>query len=294
MICALWIFRTAGRRLNPGDPQRSAAQDAVFRYRWTQWVVFTNTGLVLALSLFHWVITDLIRVRPAVMIAPVLVTVAAILVYAAVLTVRLGRSGRRLAIGNATTPTGAVNPDDPRHWRLGLFYYDPDDNALWVEKRFGIGYTINFGHRRAWYVLAAMALGPLALVGLILAILRNPLSAADRVAFREHAEPVMTNLMTAIQARDYERAVRDFSPGMMAGMGAAGLRGFVEGQLTPACGEYQSHCFDKTQAKGGFVVVEYLADFSREKGVRVRLVFSRGDPTYRLTGLWFDSANLRK
>jgi|SRR6516164_8641328 uncharacterized membrane protein len=40
----------------------------------------------------------------------------------------------------------------------GVFYYNPDDPALLVPKRFGIGYTINFGHRWAWLILVFIVL----------------------------------------------------------------------------------------------------------------------------------------
>ena len=49
------------------------------------------------------------------------------------------------------------------HWKLGVFYYNPDDAALLVEKRFGIGYTFNFAHARAWLILALVLVVPLAL-----------------------------------------------------------------------------------------------------------------------------------
>jgi hypothetical protein len=35
----------------------------------------------------------------------------------------------------------------------GLFYSNPDDPALLVPKRYGIGYTLNFGNRWSWFVL---------------------------------------------------------------------------------------------------------------------------------------------
>ncbi len=49
------------------------------------------------------------------------------------------------------------------HWKMGLFYYNPDDPALLVEKRFGIGYTMNFARPVAWVVLALVAVIPVAL-----------------------------------------------------------------------------------------------------------------------------------
>jgi len=46
-------------------------------------------------------------------------------------------------------------PDDK--WK-GIFYSDPDDPALLVPKRFGIGYTLNFGNPWSWVVLALILL----------------------------------------------------------------------------------------------------------------------------------------
>jgi uncharacterized membrane protein len=36
--------------------------------------------------------------------------------------------------------------DDDRYWYAGFCYYNPDDPALFVLKRFGGGWTVNFGH----------------------------------------------------------------------------------------------------------------------------------------------------
>ena len=47
---------------------------------------------------------------------------------------------------------GDGTPDEC--WKLGLIYYNPNDPALLVEKRSGLGYTLNFGHKASWIVLA--------------------------------------------------------------------------------------------------------------------------------------------
>ena len=51
--------------------------------------------------------------------------------------------------------TGRRPPDDGYR---GIFYCNPDDPALLVPKRFGIGYTLNFGNPRSWVVLALIVL----------------------------------------------------------------------------------------------------------------------------------------
>ncbi len=49
-------------------------------------------------------------------------------------------------------------------WKLGLFYYNPADPALMVEKRIGIGYTFNFGNPVALIVTVAALAVPIVIV----------------------------------------------------------------------------------------------------------------------------------
>ena len=56
----------------------------------------------------------------------------------------------------------ATDRMDDRYWKAGLIYSNPNDPAVWVEKRFGIGYTLNFARADAWWFLAAVVLVPLA------------------------------------------------------------------------------------------------------------------------------------
>jgi uncharacterized membrane protein len=49
--------------------------------------------------------------------------------------------------------TDAVFRDDDQYWYAGVFYNNPDDPALFVPKRFGLGWTLNFGHPQAKLVL---------------------------------------------------------------------------------------------------------------------------------------------
>ena len=51
--------------------------------------------------------------------------------------------------------TGRRPPED--HWK-GVFYSNPEDPALLVPKRYGVGYTLNFGNPWSWVVLALLLL----------------------------------------------------------------------------------------------------------------------------------------
>jgi uncharacterized membrane protein len=45
-----------------------------------------------------------------------------------------------------------------RCWKAGIFCVNPADPALFVEKRLGIGYTLNFGNPWSWIVLVFIIL----------------------------------------------------------------------------------------------------------------------------------------
>jgi uncharacterized membrane protein len=62
------------------------------------------------------------------------------------------------------------DPDNPLDatpdscWRLSSIYYNPADPALFVQKRIGIGYTLNFANPMSWLVMAVtLALIPAAI-----------------------------------------------------------------------------------------------------------------------------------
>jgi uncharacterized membrane protein len=49
-----------------------------------------------------------------------------------------------------------MEPESP--WRLGVFYFDKTDPRLWVAKRSGLGWTLNFARGASWAFVAAFML----------------------------------------------------------------------------------------------------------------------------------------
>ncbi len=78
---------------------------------------------------------------------------------------RLGQGGSRMPAGNdarvahSAVPVGDRTPD--RYWKLGIFYFNPDDSAVLVEKRFGLGYSLNFARPMAWIIAFLILMAPL-------------------------------------------------------------------------------------------------------------------------------------
>jgi uncharacterized membrane protein len=60
-----------------------------------------------------------------------------------VFAVKVGRSDKH-AIGEVDEEI--TDNDDDSHWKGGLFYFNRSDPSIFVEKRFGVGWTLNFGN----------------------------------------------------------------------------------------------------------------------------------------------------
>jgi uncharacterized membrane protein len=60
-------------------------------------------------------------------------------------------------------PNAPMEPTPNRYWTLGAFYWNPNDPAIFVQKRIGFGYTINFGNVWSYVVLGGFVLGALGL-----------------------------------------------------------------------------------------------------------------------------------
>jgi uncharacterized membrane protein len=55
-------------------------------------------------------------------------------------------------------PREPMDPTPNDCWKGGIFYYNPNDAALFVERREGLGYTFNFANRWSWMLLLSLAL----------------------------------------------------------------------------------------------------------------------------------------
>ena len=95
-------------------------------------------------------IGPLVHVSPLAIVLTVAVFVLSILIY-----------GARM-MSRVEAPVEST-PDE--YWTLGGIYYNPNDPALFVQKRIGYGFTVNFANRWSWVVLGGFFLGVAALTG---------------------------------------------------------------------------------------------------------------------------------
>ncbi|WP_035799187.1 DUF1648 domain-containing protein [Kitasatospora mediocidica] len=162
-----WLAFRSRADLDPSRPAASAYRHRRFIVRMTVSVLLLGTCANLTMLLGAWGIWHDDR---AMGVLPLLLPILAGTVLVVLVAVRTGQNGSRVplpaALAAAEPPTASVHRDDDRHWRGGLVYVNRQDPALFVPKRFGVGWTVNFGNPKAVLLMAAVLVLSLA-VGIL-------------------------------------------------------------------------------------------------------------------------------
>jgi len=123
------------------------------KYRWS--IFLFATGLMTLLIFTQIIIAMFTNFPVWITLFMPMFLVMIILVYAIVLSVKTGQSGSRL--NTAEQKSGdEITRDDDSYWKLGSLYYNKEDPAVFVEKRFGIGWTINWARWQSWLFIVGI------------------------------------------------------------------------------------------------------------------------------------------
>ena len=122
-------------------------------------------------------------------------------------------------------------------------------------------------------------------------LLRPP--PLDEAEVRGYADPISENILQAFNSHDYASFISDMDQTMRA---AFTMHVFNETVTVTnsKIGDYVSKEYWKAERSGGYISVYYRARFTDETSdVTVRVVFSEDSGGHYVSGLWFDSPNLR-
>jgi uncharacterized membrane protein len=135
----------ASRRISPPGP--GAAAERWFRRRILLCLIASEyfVAILGALGVLH--------APSVVMVSMNCIWAAALAIFIGTL-VLAGQGGTRRASAPRKTGIGDRSPD--HCWKGGLFYVNRRDHAILVEKRMGIGYTLNFGNPWSWLLLGTV------------------------------------------------------------------------------------------------------------------------------------------
>ena len=146
--------KQSGIKLSAVKRKTSRVQQLSFR-KYTSWFLYMMSILMtilfgfLQLATIHDDLGDT-ALMLALPLGFLLITLLATAIYA----FKVGQSGSRIEVKlEDETITGITDVDDDEYWKFGIFYINRNDPSVFVEKRFGVGWTINYGNPIGYFVI---------------------------------------------------------------------------------------------------------------------------------------------
>ncbi|HJF63427.1 MAG TPA: DUF1648 domain-containing protein [Gordonibacter urolithinfaciens] len=151
MAFAHWTILRSKRPSNPSAPATSALAYGMFAR--AQSILLVAGGLALSLlgPVMELSFIGVIGLEQAGVFVVALALV--IVVGSIVISLVYGQGGSRVFSRMAASER--LLADDDEHWKLGVFYYNPDDASLFLPERFGIGWTTNWARPAVWAIMLA-------------------------------------------------------------------------------------------------------------------------------------------
>ena len=141
------------RKIDAENPRESAARVSAFRAVWINFAVYSGLLLLASMALLHVAMLGLFPVPIATY--AILGVCLAMIVWSVYLSFKYGQGGSRLDRGREKGRKLNAGDDD-RHWIAGIIYNNKEDPALFVEKRFGVGFTVNIAKPVIWVAIAGI------------------------------------------------------------------------------------------------------------------------------------------
>ena len=153
MTVSHWMILRSKRPVDPAAPATSAYAYGYFAR--VQSILMLGGGLLLCASMsLAFFLASMGTVSLGTAGLGVGIVAIAFCIAMFVASFATGQSGARLASELRTNDH--VVRDDDRFWKLGMFYFCPEDPSIIVPKRFGMGWTINHARPAAWALIGAL------------------------------------------------------------------------------------------------------------------------------------------
>lgn len=118
------------------------------------------------------------------------------------------------------------------------------------------------------------------------------LESDERDSVLAYAQTPAENLLNGLIARDYVQFSQDFSDSMKQGMNQQAFEDLLV-MLDTKLGKYQSFDLVTVLKDENYSTLVYQLTYEKDNQVSMRVVFDNKEP-HQVSGLWFDSPELRK
>ncbi len=159
-----FFIKRSGIKLSATKSKLSQIQQAASR-KYTSWLLFFISILMTALFTFFQLTTIHGNLATSgFMLTIPIIFLTLILLSTILYAFKVGQKGSRFRTTiNEELVDGITDADEDRFWKAGVLYVNRNDPSMFVEKRFGVGWTINFARPLAYLIV----FGPVLLILLL-------------------------------------------------------------------------------------------------------------------------------
>ena len=154
------MTKKSGIKINATNRKKSRAQQLSFR-KYSSWFLFATMIFITILLAFLQLVTIHNDIgKPLLLVALPIGFLIIILIMTGIYAFKVGQSGSRLEVNEVDEEDveGITNYDDDEHWKAGIFYFNKNDPSIFVEKRFGVGWTMNYGNPTGYLMFVPILL----------------------------------------------------------------------------------------------------------------------------------------
>lgn len=150
MAIVYFIIRNSKRQIDASAPDVSREQGSRFRYIISASMIWGGAAIGAIMGMMF--IVMMLNTKSVFLMYLPIGLIIVVIILLVILYLRVGQGGSRIKVKDASY-SDARNSDDDSYWKLGVFYFNKNDPSLFVEKRFGVGYTNNWAKPLSWLIL---------------------------------------------------------------------------------------------------------------------------------------------
>ncbi|MGE5628016.1 MAG: DUF1648 domain-containing protein [Solirubrobacterales bacterium] len=128
------------------NPEESKERNKIFRRAWGIYFIITTIAVNLIFTVGDFQIMQVAYISNTISTFLISGFTMFIIGGSIIISVKVGQGGSKLKFPNEKNEEVIFHRDDDKYWLLAnSIYYNPEDPSVFVEKRFGIGWTVNAG-----------------------------------------------------------------------------------------------------------------------------------------------------
>jgi uncharacterized membrane protein len=140
----------SGIKLSATNTHASRNRQLTLRKYSSWFMFFTSLLLTMLFTFFHLTTIHPDVFAAATMFAFPFIFLIIVLVVTIIFAIKVGRADKQ------ETPDideNIADFDEDQYWKGGIFYFNKNDPSILVEKRFGVGWTINFANPLGYIII---------------------------------------------------------------------------------------------------------------------------------------------